>query len=79
MTEPIEVPLDRLSAEALRGIVEEVVTREGTDYGHAAPTLEEKVEQVLRQIRSGEAAIVFDPATETTTVVLREDLAKRDL
>lgn len=70
----IEVPHDRLSPEALRGLVDEFVTREGTDYGQVACSLETKRDQVLAQIRRGEVAIVFDLATESCTLALSRDL-----
>jgi uncharacterized protein YheU (UPF0270 family) len=47
------IPLEKLSAEALRGVIEEFVTREGTDYGGQMYSLENKVEQVFRQLRRG--------------------------
>ena len=64
-SEPIEVPLDALSASALRGLVEEFVNREGTDYGLRERTLDEKVRDVMRQLERGEAKIVFDPETRS--------------
>ena len=69
---PIEVPLDALSAAALRGLVEEFVNREGTDYGLRERTLDEKVGDVMRQLERGEAAIVFDPESRSTTIVVRK-------
>ena len=69
---PIEVPLDALSATALRGLVEEFVNREGTDYGVRERTLDEKVGDVMRQLERGEAAIVFDPESRSTTIVVRK-------
>lgn len=77
MTEPIEVPLDRMSPEALAGVIEEFITREGTDYGHSEATLETKKAEVRRQLDRGEALVVFDPATETANIVLRRDLGSR--
>lgn len=70
-SEPIEVPLAALSATALRGLVEEFVNREGTDYGLRERTLEEKVGDVMRQLERGEATIVFDPESRSTTIVAR--------
>jgi len=70
-TEPVEIPADALSEDALRGVVEAFVLREGTEYGARDFTLEEKVDQVLAQLRRGEARIVFDPATESVTLVPR--------
>lgn len=67
--EPVELAPEELSAEALRGVVEDFVTREGTDYGHRDIPFEEKVDAVLRQIRRGEARIVFDPESESVTLL----------
>jgi uncharacterized protein len=65
----VEVPVSALSRDALRALVEEFVTRDGTDYGAVERSLEAKVADVLRQLDRGEARIVFDPETETTTIV----------
>jgi uncharacterized protein YheU (UPF0270 family) len=70
--DPLEIPPDMLSAEALRGVADAFVLREGTDYGAREFTHEEKVAQVLAALESGEARILFDPATETVTLRLRD-------
>jgi hypothetical protein len=67
----IEIPPSALSREALRALVEEFVTRDGTDYGAVERSLDAKVADVLRQLDRGEVRIVFDPESETTTVVVR--------
>lgn len=68
----IKVPPDHLSAEALRGLVDAFVLREGTDYGHRDYSLQEKRAAVLRQLETGEVEIWFDPATESTDLRIRE-------
>jgi uncharacterized protein len=65
----IEVAPGDLSAAALRALVEEFVTRDGTDYGAVERDLEAKVADVMRQLARGEVRIVFDPDSETTTLV----------
>jgi hypothetical protein len=65
----IEVAASDLSPEALRGLAEEFVTRESTDYGASEKSFEEKVDEVMRQLRDGSAKIVFDP--ENSTIQLR--------
>ena len=67
---PVEVPLESLSEAALRGLVESFVLREGTDYGEIERSHEQKVADVLRQLKRGEARIEFDPATETVNIVV---------
>lgn len=66
---PVVVPYRELSPEALRGVIESFVLREGTDYGEHEYTLDEKVAHVMRQLERGEARIEFDPETETVNLV----------
>ena len=56
----MEIPHRKLSKEALRGIVESFVLREGTDYGERDFPLDAKIDAVMRQLDRGEAVIVFD-------------------
>jgi uncharacterized protein YheU (UPF0270 family) len=67
--DPIEIPHTELSPEALAGVVESFVLREGTDYGDREHSLAEKVAHVMRQLERGEAQIIFDPNTETVDIV----------
>ncbi len=71
-TEPVEVPHTALSPEALQGLVESFVLREGTDYGDREFTHEQKVAQVIAQLARGEARIVFDPETESVTLLPKQ-------
>ena len=66
----MEIPHRKLSKEALRGIVESFVLREGTDYGERDFPLDAKVDAVMRQLDRGEAVIVFDVTTGTSDVVV---------
>ncbi len=67
------IPPPSLSAEALQGLIEEFITREGTDYGWDEVPLSAKVEQVRRQIEKGDVVIVFDSASETVSLLTRRD------
>ncbi len=67
---PVVVPHGDLSTEALQGVIESFVLREGTDYGARDVLLEDKVAQVLGQLQRGEAQILFDPLSETIDVVV---------
>ncbi len=68
--EPIAIPHAELSADALRGVIEAFVLREGTDYGDHQFSLEQKVNHVLRQLERNEAQIMFDPNSETIDIVV---------
>ena len=66
--EPVVVPYTELSVEALRGVLESFVLREGTEYGQREFSLDEKVAHVMGQLRRGEARIIFDPESETIDI-----------
>jgi len=75
--EPVYVPHTELSPDALRGVVESFVLREGTDYGERELSLESKLAHVYRQLERGEAQIVFDPNTETIDIVVSRPTGRR--
>ncbi|HTX04953.1 MAG TPA: YheU family protein [Steroidobacteraceae bacterium] len=62
------IPPGELSAQALHGLIESFVLREGTDYGAREYSLEEKVAQVRAQLERGQARILFDPQSNTVTI-----------
>ena len=67
----LTIPWQSLSEDALAGVVEEFVTREGTDYGHEY-SLAEKCRAVVGQLERGEAEITFDEETLSCSVVLKD-------
>jgi len=72
----VEVPYDQLAPETLRKVIEDLVTRDGTDYGDVERTLEQKAAALLKLLQRGEAKLVVDLATESIGLMTREDLAK---
>lgn len=73
MHNAVVIPPDQLSDDALQGVIEEFITREGTDYGDVEISLSDKVQQIRAQLRCGAALIVFDPVAETCTIMTREE------
>jgi hypothetical protein len=69
----LTIPYQELSAAALRGVVEAFILREGTDYGRREFSLEEKVAHVMAQLERADAAIVFDPDTDSIDIVVMHD------
>jgi uncharacterized protein YheU (UPF0270 family) len=75
-TAPIRLAPDDLAPDTLRAVIESFVLREGTDYGEHEASLEDKVAQVLMQLRRGEAHITFDVATESVNVVVTSAIGR---
>ena len=67
------IPYDQLNPESLSGVIEEFVTRDGTDYGEIEVSMETKKSRVLDQLKSGKAAIVFDQESETCNILNSDD------
>jgi len=73
------IPYDQLSPDTLRAVIEEFVTRDGTDYGEIEVSLEQKVSQVSRELKSGKALILFDTGDQTCNIFAKDDPAIKDL
>ena len=67
------IPPNKVSPRALQGMIEEFVTRDGTDYGERETGLAEKVAQVRAQLQRGQAGIVFFPLEESFQILRREE------
>ncbi len=73
----LEVPWEQVPLETLRALIEEFVTRDGTDYGQQEATLDAKVSQVQAQLRRGEVLILFDTLSETVNLLSRREFHER--
>ena len=71
----IVIPYDKLSPQALQGLIEEFVTRNGTDNGYIQASLQHNVATVMAQLRRGEAVVVFDESTGTANIVPARNLS----
>ncbi len=67
------IPVNKLSPEALQGVIEEFISRAGTDYGEVEASQETKFRQVKSRLATGEAVLIFDDETETTNIFLAND------
>lgn len=73
-TSGLVIPFNELSQEALQGVIQEFVTRDGTDYGESEVSLDTKTQQVFNQLHSGKVVIVFDQKTKTCNIVSSGDI-----
>ncbi len=71
----VEVPYDQIEPEMLRAMIEEYITRDGTFYGEVEMTMQDKVDMVIKQLKSGESAITWDLELQTSNIVLKRDVA----
>ena len=68
------VPWQSLAEQTLKAVIEDFVTREGTEYGSEEVNLPKKVAQVLKQLQKGEAVIVFDTDSDSCSIQPIRDL-----
>jgi hypothetical protein len=73
------IPVDRLSPEALRGVIEEFISREGTDYGEKEVSPETNFNRVKHRLEKGLAVLIFDDETETTNIFLADNPVLRKI
>lgn len=73
---PIEIPSGQLPEETLTHIIDSFIMREGTDYGSHEVDHAEKRDQVLKQLNCGKIKLLFDPNTESVTLISANDLQR---
>jgi len=61
----IKIPYERLSEPVLRSVIEEFVTRDGTEMTDS----EVKIASVRRLLERGEVEVWFDPLTESCNIL----------
>ncbi len=67
------IPYQQLSADALRGLLENFVTRNGTDYGEIEVSLETKIAQVMLQLKNGDVVIAYNHDEAYCNIITKED------
>lgn len=67
------IPHHLLEAETLTRLIEDFVTRDGTDNGDETP-LETRVQRVRRALDKGEAVILFDQDSQQCQLALKRDV-----
>jgi len=65
------IPWQEVTPETLDSLIESFVLREGTDYGEQERTLTQKVNDVKKQLQSGEAILVWSELHETVNIMPR--------
>ena len=68
----IDIPYDRIDPVTLHAMLREFVSREWADLSDSGHTLEEKIDQVLQQLKDKRAKVVYDLASETWNIVVRK-------
>ena len=74
---PIEIPSNMLSADILDAVIESFILREGTDYGAIEVSMEKKMQQVKKQLDRKDIKVIFEPETETVTLMTEKEWAKQ--
>lgn len=69
------IPHRMLEADTLTRLIEDFVTREGTDNGDETP-LPVRVERVRLALDKGQAVIAFAPDSQQCQLMLKQDVPK---
>ncbi|MCB5162004.1 YheU family protein [Marinomonas algarum] len=72
------IPYDSLAPETLEAILDDIVSRDGTDYGDYDLSAAQKREQALRFLKSGEGVLLFDTESETIKMVPKDSMTHYD-
>lgn len=63
------IPYKDIPPDTLDSIVESFVLREGTDYGEHEKSLNQKVNDIKRQLKNGDIVLVWSELHETINIM----------
>ena len=66
------IPHTELDPDVLHALIEEIVTRDGTDYGEIELTTEEKINRAMTLIEDKKLFITYSELHETCTLQSKE-------
>ncbi len=69
------IPPEMLENDTLTRLIEDFVTREGTDNGDEPP-LETRISRVRRALGKKQAVIIFDPESQQCQLALRDQVPR---
>ncbi len=75
----IAIPWKSLSPETLDSLLEEIVTRDGTDYGAVEKSTAHKRMRAREQLEAGLTVLVWNSKTATASLVAREEAGRLGL
>lgn len=67
------IPFEKLAPDVLTALIEDFVTRDGTDHGDLTP-LQTRIDRVRTALQNKQAVIVYDVQTQQCQLCLRQDV-----
>ncbi|MDC0602838.1 YheU family protein [Aliiglaciecola sp.] len=68
------IPISDIPSETLQNLIEAFVLQEGTEYGEVDFSLEQKVNHVLMQLKTGEAFVQYSELHESVNIVSKDQI-----
>lgn len=66
----LDIPYEQLNNETLQRMIEEFVTRDGSNWDEQGADLDTKVAQVISQLKQKKIKVVFDLQSQTANLVV---------
>lgn len=73
------IPYKELSEDALHALIEDFVTRDGTDYGLDELSMQEKSAHLLVLLKEGELLINYSDESQSCGLVTKEEVGKKGI
>jgi uncharacterized protein YheU (UPF0270 family) len=70
------IPYNELSKDALQALIQDFVTRDGTDYGEDEKSTQEKAEHLFELLKAGDLLITYNEVTNDCGLVTKDKLTK---
>ena len=69
------IPYSELSEDALHALIEDFVTRDGTDYGEDEMSMQDKAAHLLALLKAGELLISYNEESHSCGLVTKDEVS----
>lgn len=69
----MRIPYQQLDEITLNNLIEQYILREGTDYGEIEFSLQQKTQQILKQIKNKQIIIMYSELNESVTLISKQE------
>ena len=66
------IPWQELESATLNALLHDIVTRDGTDYGHTESSTDNKIQQAYQSLQKNTSVLLWDGQLESASLLNKE-------
>ena len=74
----MKIPFSELEGDVLTALLQEIVTRNGTDYGEVEISPDQQVLQIMHLLETNQVVLYWNSQTQSASILSAEEFSRID-